>query len=57
MVLKMKGLQDAIAVSVVHPTWARTRPDSVHDLHRGWQFTDPEVRPNASTLATGLCTR
>mmetsp|Transcript_20832 Transcript_20832/g.45646 ORF Transcript_20832/g.45646 Transcript_20832/m.45646 type:complete len:339 (-) Transcript_20832:206-1222(-) len=41
-VLYMKGLQDVIGVSVVHPTWAQTRPNIEGDVHRGWQFVDPE---------------
>jgi len=34
----MKGLTDVIGLSVVHPTWARSRPDDENDLHCGWQF-------------------
>eukprot|EP00238_Polyblepharides_amylifera_P009566 CAMPEP_0196574456 /NCGR_PEP_ID=MMETSP1081-20130531/4167_1 /TAXON_ID=36882 /ORGANISM="Pyramimonas amylifera, Strain CCMP720" /LENGTH=347 /DNA_ID=CAMNT_0041892481 /DNA_START=282 /DNA_END=1325 /DNA_ORIENTATION=- len=40
-VLYMKGLQDTISLSVVHPTWAASRPDTPDDIHRGWQFADP----------------
>jgi putative glutathione S-transferase len=51
MVLSMKGLWSAsitqtapvVGVSIVHPTWARTRPNDTNDLHRGWQFVDPTV--------------
>lgn len=32
----MKGLEDVIGLSVVHPTWRRTRPDQ--DEHSGWTF-------------------
>ena len=52
MVLSMKGLWSSssltetapvVGVSVVHPTWARTRESDENDLHRGWQFVDPSV--------------
>ncbi len=39
------GLQHAIAVSVVHPTWQKTRPGT--DDHAGWVFrseTDPPLK-------------
>eukprot|EP01060_Flectonema_neradi_P026970 TRINITY_DN36607_c0_g1_i1.p1 TRINITY_DN36607_c0_g1~~TRINITY_DN36607_c0_g1_i1.p1 ORF type:complete len:344 (+),score=58.96 TRINITY_DN36607_c0_g1_i1:57-1088(+) len=32
----LKGLEDAIGMSVVHPTFLRTRPDE--DEHLGWTF-------------------
>ena len=34
----MKGLEDAISMSVVHPTWQRTRPADPADTHCGWHF-------------------
>jgi glutathionyl-hydroquinone reductase len=34
----MKGLQDCISISVVHPIWQRTKPDVEGDKHRGWVF-------------------
>lgn len=37
-VLKMKGLSECIGVSVVHPTWQRTRAGDPADLHTGWSF-------------------
>eukprot|EP00529_Nitzschia_sp_RCC80_P021604 CAMPEP_0113483156 /NCGR_PEP_ID=MMETSP0014_2-20120614/23289_1 /TAXON_ID=2857 /ORGANISM="Nitzschia sp." /LENGTH=395 /DNA_ID=CAMNT_0000376695 /DNA_START=71 /DNA_END=1258 /DNA_ORIENTATION=+ /assembly_acc=CAM_ASM_000159 len=37
----MKGLQDCISVSVVHPIWQRTKPDDPDDKHRGWVFGNP----------------
>ncbi|KAA0150369.1 hypothetical protein FNF27_04794 [Cafeteria roenbergensis] len=36
MVRNLKGLQDAIGVSVVHPVWVQTKPGV--DEHRGWGF-------------------
>ncbi|EKX48075.1 hypothetical protein GUITHDRAFT_69037 [Guillardia theta CCMP2712] len=43
ILLKMKGLEDAIGVSVVHPTWQRTKPEE--DEHIGWMFRDPSDPP------------
>lgn len=37
-VLHMKGLTGCIGLSVVHPTWQRTRPDDPDDGHCGWAF-------------------
>lgn len=34
----MKGLEDTISVTVVHPTWQRTRPNDQNDKHTGWIF-------------------
>ncbi|KAF1327212.1 Glutathionyl-hydroquinone reductase yqjg, partial [Globisporangium splendens] len=45
-VLNLKGLQDIISVSVVHPLFQRTRPDDPNDTHNGWAFVDPEVTPS-----------
>ena len=41
-VLRLKGLEDTIGVSVVHPTWQRTNP---LDDHTGWAFKDPKDAP------------
>jgi glutathionyl-hydroquinone reductase len=38
MVRALKGLQDAITVTVTHPIWRRTRPNDPNDLHNGWFF-------------------
>ena len=46
MVRHMKGLTKAIGLSVVHPTWAKTKPDNPNDNHFGWPFCKPgEARP------------
>ena len=37
-VLKMKGLDDCIKHTVVHPTWQRTKPNDESDKHAGWAF-------------------
>jgi putative glutathione S-transferase len=39
-VINMKGLQECIKVTVVHPTWQRTRPDVEDDTHCGWAFSE-----------------
>uniref|UniRef100_A0A7S3XM83 GST C-terminal domain-containing protein n=1 Tax=Heterosigma akashiwo TaxID=2829 RepID=A0A7S3XM83_HETAK len=52
MVRKLKGLEDAIGLSVVHPTWQRTRPDDAADAHCGWAFAAPGDPPLAP-LAPG----
>lgn len=51
MHVHVQGLQDAIGVSVVHPTWQRTRPNIPEDEHCGWTFVSPEDAPFRS--ATG----
>ena len=52
MVRKMKGLENVIGMTVVHPTWARTRPDDEKDTHCGWQFGEPGV-PVVSVSGNG----
>jgi len=52
-VRNLKGLQDTIALSVVHPTWARTRPDNPEDAHTGWQFRAPDDPPVSSSTGMG----
>jgi len=34
----LKGLQDCITVTVVHPIWQKTRPENPTDDHAGWFF-------------------
>ena len=43
--LCLQGLQDVVGLSVVHPTWQRTRPDDPEDLHNGWTFAKPGDPP------------
>ncbi|GFR42957.1 hypothetical protein Agub_g3954, partial [Astrephomene gubernaculifera] len=52
-VLYMKGLEDAIGLSVTHPTWQRTRPDDPRDEHTGWVFRSPGDPPLASSTGHG----
>lgn len=40
--LYLKGLEDIIGVTVVHPTWQRTRIENPDDKHCGWAFFDSE---------------
>jgi putative glutathione S-transferase len=37
-VLKLKGLDDCIHHTVVHPTWQKTKPGDEEDKHCGWAF-------------------
>jgi putative glutathione S-transferase len=49
IVLKLKGLQDCIGVTVSHPTWQRSRPDDAEDSHCGWAFCEEDKVLPAST--------
>mmetsp|Transcript_25824 Transcript_25824/g.46753 ORF Transcript_25824/g.46753 Transcript_25824/m.46753 type:complete len:344 (-) Transcript_25824:92-1123(-) len=53
IVRAMKGLQDAISVTIVHPTWKRTNPDVEGDDHCGWVFADPNGEPFHNTIGLG----
>ena len=50
----IQGLEDAIGVSVVHPTWQKTKPDDPSDEHYGWTFASPDDAPFKSPNGTGL---
>lgn len=39
-VLYLKGLENVIGVTVVHPTWQKTKPGVEEDKHCGWAFFD-----------------
>eukprot|EP00980_Cylindrotheca_fusiformis_P001216 scaffold328_cov130-Cylindrotheca_fusiformis.AAC.30 len=52
-VMKLKGLDDAISYSVVHPTWQKTRPDDDSDEHRGWVYKSPGDSPLSNSLGYG----
>jgi len=50
----LKGLTDIVSLSVVHPTWKKSRPDDAEDSHHGWAFaseSDPDVVPPSGTGA------
>lgn len=51
-VRELKGLKDCIGLSVVHPTWQRTRPEDPADTHTGWVFV-PANTPLVSTSGYG----
>lgn len=38
MVRHLKGLEDAIPITIVHPTWRKTKPGDDEDTHHGWIF-------------------
>ena len=53
---KIKGLEDVIGLSIVHPTWGKTKPDDATDPHYGWVFTQNEgclPSPNGSGMHLG----
>jgi len=39
--LYLKGLEGVVSHSIVHPTWAQTRPDVDGDEHCGWHYRKP----------------
>lgn len=53
IVRALKGLEDCISVTYVHPTWRLTRPDDPNDKHRGWVFGDPNGLPFPNTIGRG----
>lgn len=53
ILLHMKGLQESIGVSVVHPTWQKTNPDDPEDDHKGWVFRKPTDPPLKNTKGYG----
>nr|AZL94637.1 omega-class glutathione transferase [Nephromyces sp. MMRI] len=53
MTRSLKGLEDCISVSIVHPVFARTKPTSSTDLHAGWQFETPGNPPVANSAGFG----
>uniref|UniRef100_A0A0G4FZX5 GST C-terminal domain-containing protein n=1 Tax=Chromera velia CCMP2878 TaxID=1169474 RepID=A0A0G4FZX5_9ALVE len=50
-VRSLKGLEDVIGLSVVHPTMQETRPGK--DEHRGWAFKNPGDAPVKSAWGMG----
>jgi len=50
-ILYLKGLEHIIGVTVVHPTWQRTRPDNEEDKHCGWAFFDSATSAPLTTSA------
>jgi len=54
LVRGLKGLEDVISITVVHPTWQRTRPDDEDDQHCGWVFAAPKGSDETFTNSAGL---
>jgi len=48
--IKLKGLDDVIGVTVVDPIFAKTRPDDKEDTHHGWAFNENEQVEGAKTV-------
>lgn len=53
IVRALKGLEDVVSVTIVHPTWRHTNPDDPRDKHRGWIFGDPDGQPFHNTMGRG----
>lgn len=53
MVLYLKGLDNAISISVTHPTWTRTRINDELDHHTGWVFRSSFDPPLSSPAGWG----
>lgn len=50
IVRALKGLEDVISVTVVHPTWQATKPGEAGHEHTGWVFGNPDGQafPNSA---------
>ena len=53
IVRALKGLEDAISVTVVHPIWQKTKPDDPDDTHTGWVFGNKDGEPFVNTIGKG----
>lgn len=54
IVRALKGLDDVISVTYLHPVWRITNPINPHDKHRGWVFGDAEHgEPFLNTIGKG----
>ncbi len=51
MVVALKGLEDVIGMTYVHPTWQYTKPGV--DEHRGWVFGSNDGQNLTSTSGSG----
>lgn len=49
----LKGLEDVISITVVHPVWKHTKPEDLNDGHCGWMFADEEGQPFPNTIGLG----
>lgn len=46
-------MEDAIGLSVVHPTWQKTRPNDPQDGHAGWVFRSEDDEPLPTSTGHG----
>lgn len=53
MVRALKGLEEVISVTTVHPVWQKTRPNDPDDTHSGWKFADPNSEPLTNAIGLG----
>lgn len=51
--LYLKGLEDVISYSTVHPTWGKTKPNDPEDTHYGWVYRNPGDEPMTNALGYG----
>eukprot|EP00579_Thalassiosira_antarctica_P012318 CAMPEP_0201908026 /NCGR_PEP_ID=MMETSP0903-20130614/228_1 /ASSEMBLY_ACC=CAM_ASM_000552 /TAXON_ID=420261 /ORGANISM="Thalassiosira antarctica, Strain CCMP982" /LENGTH=390 /DNA_ID=CAMNT_0048442263 /DNA_START=40 /DNA_END=1212 /DNA_ORIENTATION=- len=51
--IKLKGLDEVISHSIVHPTWVKTKLDDDSDAHCGWAYRSPGDEPLPNTLGHG----
>ena len=52
IVRALKGLEDTISVTVVHPIWQKTK-DNPEDTHCGWIFGNPNGEPLTNNIGLG----
>lgn len=50
MMIKLKGLDEVIGVTVVDPVWVKTRPNDDEDTHHGWSFNENDKFEGADTV-------
>ena len=53
IVRALKGLEDVVSATIVHPTWRHTNLNDSEDKHRGWVFGDPNGKPFHNTTGRG----
>lgn len=53
IVRTLKGLENTVTVTYVHPTWRLTNPEDRDDKHRGWIFGDPFGKSFPNTIGRG----
>ena len=53
MVRALKGLEDVISTTVVHPVWQKTRPEDESDGHAGWVFGNADGKALTNTEGFG----